>query len=267
MRCFLLPPLLLLLVACNAPVLDQTSAAEANRAVALLELNGIAADKAELREGQWQVAVAADEASSAASLADAYNLPRTPRPSLHDLFGKKGLISTPGEEQIRWLIGLNGELSTALEGIDGVLDAQVQVGLPRMQQPDRPPMPVAAAVLLRHHSAYDVPAARPAIQRFVADAAGGLDPARVSVAFVPVTPDASLLAARADRHARSWRRAWLSVAGLLLAGAVFVGMRQRLRGLDPLRWWAALPRHQGPPSPPAPPPAPLPPRPGSAGAA
>jgi type III secretion system YscJ/HrcJ family lipoprotein len=188
-----------LLVSCSAPLLDKASDEDANHALSVLDRHGIAAEKHLQRDGAWQVDVAADSLPAAAGLAHAYGLPARPRQSLAQLFGEKAFISTPGEEQVRLLIGLNHDVAAALEHIDGVLHADVQLGLPRALQRDSLPVPQSASVLIRHDSAEDLPATRESIRRFVADAAGGLDSSQVSVVFVAVTPDA-VLVSRSAAH-------------------------------------------------------------------
>lgn len=226
-----------LLVSCSAPLLDKASDEDANHALSLLDRHGIAAEKHLQREGAWQVAVDADSLSAAAGLANAYGLPAPPRQSLAQLFGEKAFISTPAEEQVRLLIGLNHDIAAALEHIDGVLHADVQLGLPRALQRDGLPIPHAASVLIRHDSAEDLPATRESIRRFVAGAAGGLDASQVSVVFVPVTPDA-VLVSRSMGHAKGWRVVWWLLALALCLAALAVAFGAQLRTLH---WPQRLP--------------------------
>lgn len=226
-----------LLASCSAPLLDKASDEDANHALSILDRHGIAAEKHLQREGAWQVAVDAESLPAAAGLANAYGLPARPRQSLAQLFGEKAFISTPGEEQVRLLIGLNHDVATALEHIDGVLHADVQLGLPRALQRDGLPVPQSAGVLIRHDSAEDLPATRESIRRFVADAAGGLDSSQVSVVFVPVTPDA-VLVSRAMGLAKGWRAAWLLLALGLCLAALAAAFSAQLRTLH---WPRGLP--------------------------
>ncbi|HVJ36972.1 MAG TPA: hypothetical protein VM687_04100 [Stenotrophomonas sp.] len=229
-----------LLAACSAPLLDKASDQDANEALGVLGRHGIAAEKHLQHDGSWQVQVDAGSVPAAASLADAYGLPARQRQTLEQLFGKKSFISTPTEEQIRLLIGLNNDVATALEQIDGVLHAEVQIGLPRALQRDSLPMPQAATVLLRHDSSGDLSVSRNAISRFVADAAGGLDPAMVSVILVPVTPDAALITARAAGNGKTSATVWILLAGLLLLCAAAVAFPAPLRNFKPPAWLSRL---------------------------
>jgi len=262
-RCCLL--VLALLAACSAPLIDKASDEDANDALSMLDRHGIAANKRLQRDGAWQVEVEAASVPAAASLVHAYGLPARPRQTLEQLFGKKGFISTPAEEQVRLLIGLNNEVAAALEHIDGVLHADVQIGLPRALQRDSLPTPQAATVLLRHDSAADLSVSREAIARFVADAAGGLEPSRVSVVLVPVTPDAALVSARAAGHGTAWRSAGWLIALLLTVAAVAVAYGEKLRGFTFRQWIPAGWRRGLRPSAPIMANAPIPPRAGQAG--
>ena len=238
-----------LLVSCSAPLLDKASDEDANHALSVLDRHGIAAEKHLQRDGAWQVKVDAQNIPAAASLANAYGLPARPRQSLEQLFGEKGFISTPGEEQVRLLIGLNNDVAGSLEHIDGVLHADVQIGLPRALQRDSLPVPQAASVLIRHDSADELPASRESIRRFVADAAGGLDPSQVSVVFVPVTPDA-VLVSRSHGHANGWRIAWWLLAVVLVLAALALAYAAQLRAF---RWpqWISPPWRRRSTQPPA----------------
>jgi|GEM_PF-1640241 len=253
-----------LFASCSAPLLDKASDEDANHALSVLDRHGIAAEKHLRRDGAWQVEVDAASVPAAASLANAYGLPARPRQTLEQLFGKKGFISTPAEEQVRLLIGLNNDLSAALEHIDGVLHADVQVGLPRALQRDSLPTPQAATVLLRHDSAEDLSVSRDAIRRFVADAAGGLDPSQVSVVFVPVTPDAALVSSRSTGQSAVWRSTWWLLALLLALAALAAAYGEKLRGFKLAQWLPATWRRGPRPAVPIMANTPIPPRAGQA---
>ncbi|HYG04938.1 MAG TPA: hypothetical protein VD865_00820 [Stenotrophomonas sp.] len=232
-----LPLLAVLLVAppllsCQAPLLEQASTADANRATAVLEEHGIDSAREPRPDGRWQVAVPAAQAPAAAALVDAYGLPSPARTTLAQLFGEKSFISTPREEQVRLLLGLNNELSAALERLEGVLHAEVQLGLPRAVQEDGPPAPISAAVLLRYHSSYDLAASRELIRNFIAAAAGGLDPSRVAIVLVPVTPDLAL----ADAASRPGNAGWFLLAAVLALIALAALFSDRIAALPWQRW-------------------------------
>lgn len=255
-----------LLVSCSAPLLDKASDEDANHALSMLDRHGIAAHKRLQRDGAWQVAVDAENVPAAAGLVDAYGLPARRRQTLEQLFGKKSFISTPAEEQVRLLIGLNNDVAAALEHIDGVLHAEVQIGLPRALQRDSLPAPQAATVLLRHDSSAELPVSRDGVRRFVADAAGGLDPSQVSVLLVPVTPDAVLASSQSLAQAGAAAGTWWLLAGVLALAALGVAWWPQLRQLK----WPSLPLgswRRGPRPSSAAASAPLPPRAGQAGRA
>ncbi|HEX2582609.1 MAG TPA: type III secretion inner membrane ring lipoprotein SctJ [Chlamydiales bacterium] len=153
---------LLLLAGCaaNDSIVNNIDEREANEIVVYLASKGIAAQKIAVTaqagatgpSNQFNISVAADQATDAMSLLNRVGLPRVQGTNLLTLFAKSGLMSTDREETIRYQAGLAEELKNTILKIDGVLDANVQISFP----PEATGVPGAvipkttAAVYIKH---------------------------------------------------------------------------------------------------------------------
>jgi type III secretion protein J len=212
-----------LLAACGDEVLlHRLDEPQANQVLVALSDAGLQARKERDGgdEGAFTVAVRPSDAAASRALLAARDLPRPRAPGFAELFGSPGLVPTPLEEQARYLHALSGELGRTLESIDGVVGARVHLALPA---PD-PLRPAArrtprASVLVkcRADARERLEAQVPGLQRIVAGAADGLDPAGVAVLLAAASPPPP--APPAGRAPR----AWLAASGLLLAVALGAG--------------------------------------------
>jgi type III secretion protein J len=189
---------LLLAVGCYGEVQHGLTEAEANEILVVLNGNGIDAKKAKEEGAQtgdatWKVqAKRSDLTRSWALLKDA-ELPR-PRVQGLEVFNKGSLIPTPAEEKAMLLSALNGEITKALRGIEGVVDANVMVVIPeedRFRDKDKPAPEPTASVHLKWRSAggKGVPPFRvEEIQALVGHAVPNLKPGNVAVMVTAATP-------------------------------------------------------------------------------
>ncbi|MBN2191459.1 MAG: hypothetical protein JW751_01480 [Polyangiaceae bacterium] len=174
---------------CGTPVAADLDEREANRAVVVLEESGVVASKEPdpNREARWQISVPRHEATLAVAALEAHGLPHPATPGLLEALPGGGLVPSRTAEHARFIAGVSGELERSLLGVDGVLSARIHLAVPRRDEVSFDPRPSepSASVLLQHRGRRPpVPVAD--VQRLVAGAVPGLDPARVSVVAAPV---------------------------------------------------------------------------------
>jgi type III secretion protein J len=224
---------------CGVSVAAELDEGRANRVVALLDANGIAAERSAdpAEPGRFRVDVASDDAARAVGILAEEGPSSRQAPGMLEALGTSSLVPSPEAEHERVLTGIAGELTQSLESVDGVLSARVHLGA-RREGPlaEGEPVPPTAAVLLRYRGATP-PIRDGEIRKLVAFAVPGLAPERVAVVFSQAAPP------RASRElvrlgpvsttratARKVRGAILFVLVLNLAlGASLVALWTRLR--------------------------------------
>jgi type III secretion system YscJ/HrcJ family lipoprotein len=173
-----------LLAACTIPVATDLDEAAANKVVAALGRNGVAADKQRDtdHEGHFSVDVGRGDASFALAVMAREELPPRTAPGWAEVLGQGGFIPSRADERAKQLMATAGELQRSLLGIDDVISARVHLAVPERDAlaADGPPPPPTASVLLKHGNATS-PLSTLDIQRLVAGAVPGLVPASVVV--------------------------------------------------------------------------------------
>jgi len=183
--------LTLAIAGCTTAILHGLEEGAANETSAALERAGIAAEKT-ASDGAgaaptFSVRVPRADAGRALELLRAQGLPRERRHGFAEIYGQPSLIPTPSEERARYLAALGGEIEKTLETVDGVASARVHLVLEEadpLALDATPRRTARASVLLKTR------AGKPAlpeadIQRLVAGAAPGLEPASVAVVITP----------------------------------------------------------------------------------
>jgi type III secretion system YscJ/HrcJ family lipoprotein len=185
----------LLVSACGVPISAGLDEGNATLAVVALEKSGIAAEKERdpERENAYRVVVARDDAASALGVLSQEGLPPPDAPGVLDALGKGSLVPSRLSEQAKLVVGTSGELERTLRAVDGVVSVRVHLAVP-----PRDPLALgeqapgtSASVLLRHRGSAP-PLALLEVQRLVAGAVPGLEPAAVSVVMTPAPARARL---------------------------------------------------------------------------
>jgi type III secretion protein J len=176
---------------CAVQVATDLDDGRANRVVALLDDNGIAATKSAdpTEPGRFRVDVPGDQASQAVGvLADEGPAARD-TPGVLEALGTSSLVPSPQAEHERVLAGVAGDLTRSLEGLDGVLSARVHLAVERADPLaiDGDIKPPSASVLIRYRGA-SVPLREDDVRRLVAFAVPGLEPSRVAVVYAAAAP-------------------------------------------------------------------------------
>lgn len=178
---------MLLLAGCTIDLQHHLSEQDANDIYVLLNENGISCHKVEEQGGNeptYMITVSKQDAAQAAKLLSEYSLPRPESQGL-DLFRKsKGMIPTATEERAMLLEALGGEVSNALNHVDGVLEAKAIVMIPEHNDltSDQKPAP-SASVFVKYRPTLEgkPPIDEAHIREFVANAVPEMKPDHVTV--------------------------------------------------------------------------------------
>jgi type III secretion protein J len=173
---------------CTVSVAAELDEGRANRIVALLDANGIAAEKSAdpAEPGHFRVEVSGEEASAALGVLADEGPSARDTPGVLDALGASSLVPSPQAEHERVLAGVAGDLTRSLEGLDGVLSARVHIAARRADPlatgDEGAAAPPTASVLIRHRGA-SLPLREEEVRRLVAFAVPGLAPERVAVVY------------------------------------------------------------------------------------
>ncbi|MCQ2028422.1 EscJ/YscJ/HrcJ family type III secretion inner membrane ring protein [Stutzerimonas zhaodongensis] len=173
-----------LLQGCDSSLYTNLSEREANKMVAALLRDGIAAQRKVQDDGMMTVTVPQDRLSQAVTLLDDIGLPEQKFSNMGDVFKGNGLVSSPVQERAQMVYALSEELSHTVSQIDGVLSARVHVVLPDNDLLKRVISPSSASVLIRYEANTDVDKLVPQIKALVANSVSGLGYDGVSVTAV-----------------------------------------------------------------------------------
>jgi type III secretion protein J len=183
-------PLALALLAASACVENlqhDLPEQDANDIMVLLNENGIHARK-EREEGgnepRYVISVPRADYAQSAKLLREYSLPRPAQGGFSDFRKGKGMIPTQTEERAMFLEAVGGEISNALNKVDGVLESRVIVMIPEatdLTQPENRPRP-SASVFVKYRQEGDKPPLDEAqVKAFVSTAVEQMDPRNVTV--------------------------------------------------------------------------------------
>ncbi|WP_296428268.1 type III secretion system inner membrane ring lipoprotein SctJ [Yoonia sp.] len=232
--------LALALGGCKEVLYSELAEREANEMVAVLASEGIGASRERDKKGIYTISVESVDIAAAVTLLRAANLPQEKFESFGDVFSAEGIISTPFEQQARYVYALNQELSHTLTSLDGIRTARVLITSPPQGRYDRTPPPATASVTIEHPRDVDITKQVSTIKSIVAHAVPNLDYDDVAVALfaaggpimmapaenmsLPVS-SAGIFGTKA-LVAGFWRQI-LMVVGLLSFGAVLMILLRR----------------------------------------
>ncbi|MEI2384487.1 type III secretion inner membrane ring lipoprotein SctJ [Breoghania sp. JC706] len=176
--------LCLSLGACKLDLYSGLAERDANEMLAILQANGVSADKQYMAKDGVTLLVEKDELARAIQILNQNGYPREARDSIGDVFKKSGIMSSPFEERVRFIYALAEEVSKTLSEIDGVLTARVHIVLPEDPGLGEQIKPSSAAVFIKHRIGVSLDFFVPQIRRLVANAIEGVEYENVSVVMV-----------------------------------------------------------------------------------
>lgn len=173
----------LFLSGCKQELYTDLPEQQINEMMALLAQAGIACKKTDGIEGTWNLLVNTDNIATAMNLLHENGYPRQAFENMGQVFEKKGLISSPTEERIRFIYALSQEISNTIAKIDGVLDARVHIVLPENDPYAETLIPSSAAVFIKQKPGVDLESQTMKIKELVVNAIEGLEFKNVTVAL------------------------------------------------------------------------------------
>jgi type III secretion protein J len=173
----------LLLSGCYQELYTDLPEQQINEMMALLVQAGIGCKKTAGLEGTWSLRVDGGKISKAMNLLHENGYPQEAFESMGKVFEKKGLISSPTEERIRFIYALSQEISDTIARIDGVLDARVHIVLPENDPYADKLIPSSAAVFIKQKPGIDLESQTMKIKELVVNAIEGLEFKNVTVAL------------------------------------------------------------------------------------
>jgi type III secretion system YscJ/HrcJ family lipoprotein len=168
---------------CSVPIANDLDEGAANKVVAVLGENGVAADKSRDpgHEGRFSVDVGRGDVGFALSLMAREELPPRVPPGLAEALDEGALIPSRADEHARRLLGTAGELSRSLQSVEGVIAAHVHLAAtPTGPLDDGQASTPTASVLLKHRGP-EPPLGADDVRRLVAGAVPGMSPHAVVV--------------------------------------------------------------------------------------
>jgi type III secretion protein J len=170
-------------------LLDGLSQTSANNVISTLyKHGGIVATKRLDENGKYSIFVVPELEMNALQILKKYNLPQKSLQSFGDIFKKDSFISSPIEEQARYIDALNQEISDMLLHLDGVVSVKAEVSLPpvtdKIWQGDV--INSSASVIIRYQPEYRINLYTNTIKKLVANSVPGLIPDRVEVLSIPI---------------------------------------------------------------------------------
>jgi type III secretion protein J len=208
-----------LLTGCTAQLQHGLDERAANEVVTALVANGFKAQKVPEpgKKPTWAVEVDDAHATAALRVLTELKLPRATRLTTQELTKSTSLIETPGAERLRQLEAQEGDLEVALEGMDGVTSAAIELVVPAPPRPGVASAPSKAAVLVqvRPDALERLQQQRGELRALVAAGVEGLHVDDVVLVLDPIT----LQPAPAEAQPADHLRALLVVLSLALSVA------------------------------------------------
>lgn len=222
-----------LLAGCKEVLYSNIEEHEANKMVAELAAAGVTATRSRDKDGIYEVLVEQADVPAATLILEKANLPSEKFASFGDVFASGGVVSTPFEQQARFIHALNQELSRTLTEIDNIRSARVLITAPPQGRYDRKPPPATASVTISYPLGVDISGHIPNIKAIVAHSVPNLDYDDVVVAMFGAAEPQTVSPAQKSKMSVNASQvvsaislhSFLLVLGLLCLGLVVVYFR------------------------------------------
>ena len=232
MRTAIITAAFVLLSACSTQIQHGLEERDANEIVSALVSRGFDAKKVpeKAKKPTWAVEVEDANATDAMRILTELKLPRPSKLTTRQISEQSSLIETPQAERLRALEAEEGDIEQALESMDGVTSAAVELVVPAAPRPGVAPTPSKASVLIRVQpdSMDRLTQQRAELRALVAASVEGLKPDDVVLVLDPVTSHvASLPAEKPAQPLRALVIAMGAVLTVLAMLLVVLGVRMR----------------------------------------
>jgi len=219
----LLLSLVVFFTGCRSQIQHGLEERDANELVTELTTRGFDVKKVpeKGKKPTWAIELDDNKATDALRVLTELKLPRKARKTTQSLVETANLIETPQAEKLRALEAQEGDIEEALETMDGVKSASVELVVPVAPRPGTPPTPSKASVLLRvqPEAQERLQQQRAELRALVAASVDGLHTDDVVLVLDPVTVQTPVIPIAIDAPAPSENgmRAMVVVLGLVLA--------------------------------------------------
>ena len=190
LKVFCLSSMLVLQSCSNSTVtiLNGQNQEMANNAILVLGQNGITATKRSDSDNLYSIVVSNQNQTQALEVLKSNGQPRAQLHSWGEIFKKDSFISSPLEEEARFIYALNQEVTSMLLQLNGVVDATVEISLPKVTDSlwKSSDSQSAASVVIKYKPEYKINLYTQRIKRLVANAVPELSANRVEVLTIPV---------------------------------------------------------------------------------
>lgn len=189
-----------MLTGCSVELHHGLSEEDANDIYTVLQDANINVTKVKEEGGNeptYMITVPKQDASTAARLLKELSLPRPKTPGLEAIREGKGMIPTQTEERAMFLEAMGGEVSKALNKVDGVLEAKAIVMVPEqndLTQPDSKPQNTASVLVKYRPIGEKPPLNEELIRKFVATSLPDMKPENVTVILSQALPPQAITA-------------------------------------------------------------------------
>jgi type III secretion protein J len=140
-------------------------------------------------ENMYAILVNENDQIQALSVLNANGQPQISYTNIGEVFKKDSFISSPLEEEARFIFALDQEISSMLMQFDGVVDVKVDVSLPRVTESlwKKDSAEPSASVIVKYKPEYKINLYLNRIKQLVANAVPGLSATNVEVLIVPIS--------------------------------------------------------------------------------
>lgn len=219
----------LLLAGCQQELYMDLTESSANEMIGALSNAGISATKSEVPDHGWELLVDSGSVSAALNALKAVGLPRQPTENFGELFRKRGLVSTPAEERIRYIYGAEQALERTLLDVNGVIVAHVHVVIPENDPLSDKIKPSSASVYIKYRPGVDLKMMAPMVKDLVAHSIEGLSYDNVSL-FVQAAPPKESDRSEGLQGGALAQALWWSALALVLSTIVVAAVLFLRRG-------------------------------------
>lgn len=176
--------LLAFLCGCRESLYSDLDEKDATAMMAVLMDQGVDCGKTRAKTG-WDLTVDKADLPAAVRILAREGYPRHEYRNMGDVFGSKGLISSPQEDRIRYIFALSQEIAETISQIDGVLSSRVHLVLPENDPLSDSLKPSSASVFVKFLPTSKVRQNVTQIKQLVLNGVEGLTMDKVSVVTVP----------------------------------------------------------------------------------